>query len=205
MSSTFLAIALLFTLIHSTPIVAFERISTEPSEVRITPPAPRFTDAERQAELARRRAAVASKMADKSVMVLFSAEPKLYTNDVNYVFRQENNLYYLTAFKQPGATLIIRKNGADAIYTLFIRKRNPQFETWNGRMYSNEEAQRISGLSSIRNNDQLEPALKSIRERTEAAIETLYLLLPATERDSDGLREFGQEAEFAKQSPGYKV
>ena len=42
-------------------------------------------------------------------MVLFSAEPKLYTNDVDYVFRQENNLYYLTNLKQAGATLVIRK------------------------------------------------------------------------------------------------
>ena len=83
-----------------------------PTAIRITPPAPVFTDAERQAELARRRAAVAAKMADKSVMILFSAEPKLYTNDVDYVFRQENNLYYLTNLKQAGASLVIKKDGA---------------------------------------------------------------------------------------------
>ena len=65
----------------------------DPTSIIVTPAAPKFTDAERQVELARRRAAVAAKMVDKSVMVLFSAEHKLYTNDVNYVFRQENNLY----------------------------------------------------------------------------------------------------------------
>src|SRR4029078_5928273 len=107
-----------------------------PTAIRVAPPAPVFTDAERQAELARRRAAVAEKMADNSVMVLFSAEPKIYTNDVDYVFRQENNLYYLTAYKQTGASLIIRKKGGDVSYSFFIRKRNPQMETWNGKMLS---------------------------------------------------------------------
>src|SRR5215212_4197893 len=84
-----------------------------------TPPAPVFTVAERHAELARRRAAVAAKMADNSIMVLFSAEPKLYTNDVDYVFRQENNFYYLTALKQEGASLVITKNGGKVTETLF--------------------------------------------------------------------------------------
>jgi Xaa-Pro aminopeptidase len=82
-----------------------------PATIQVTPPAPKFTDAERQAELARRRAAVAAKMADKSMLILFSAEPKLYTNDVDYVFRQENNLYYLTNLKQGNATFVMTKNG----------------------------------------------------------------------------------------------
>ena len=47
--------------------------------IRKTPPAPVFTDAERQAELARRRDAVAKAMKDKSMLIMFSAEPKMYT------------------------------------------------------------------------------------------------------------------------------
>src|SRR4051794_33303317 len=123
--------------------------------IRITPPAPTITDAERQAELERRRTAVASKMADNSVMVLFSAEPKIYTNDVDYVFRQENNLYYLTNLKQGRATLIIQKKGANVSYSLFVPRRDPQQETWNGKMYSNEEVERISGIKGIKNLDEL--------------------------------------------------
>src|SRR5437879_284403 len=110
-----------------------------PTSILITPPAPKFTGAERRAELARRRSAVESKMAAGSMMILFSAEHRLYTNDVDYVFRQENNLYYLTNLKQAGATLVIKKNGAAITETLYLPKRDPQNETWNGRMYSNEE------------------------------------------------------------------
>lgn len=180
-------------------------IRSTPTAIRITPPAPLFTDAERQAELARRRAAVAAQMADNSVMVLFSAEPKLYTNDVDYVFRQENNLYYLTALKQGNATLIITKKGGDANYALFIPKRDPRRETWNGKMYSNEDAGRTSGLSGIKNLEDLAPALKAIKERSDAAIQNVYLLLPLGEADSDGQREFRQESDFARALTGYKV
>src|SRR5690349_10314771 len=130
-------------MISTVPIQAF----SGPTTIFITPAAPKFTDAERQAELAKRRAAVESKMAANSVMILFSAEPKLYTNDVNYVFRQENDFYYLTNLKQAGATLVIKKDAGKIAESVFLPKRDPENETWNGKMYSNGEAATISGIS----------------------------------------------------------
>jgi Xaa-Pro aminopeptidase len=181
-----------------------------PTSIRITPPAPRFSDAERHAELAKRRAAVAAKMADKSMLILFSAEPKLYTNDVDYVFRQENNLYYLTALKQEGVTLVITKDGAAVVETLFLPKRIPSRETWNGKMYSREDATRLSGLKRIVDSSERDAFLQAVKEKKgfaskdgSAAIDAaspakIYVLLPFTERDLNGIREFGVENEFAK-------
>ena len=121
----------------------------DPEGIKYAPPAPKFTDAERHAELAARRAAVAARMADNSVMVMFSAEPRIYTNDVNYVLRQENNIYYLTALKQANLMLVIRKSGGKVTEAVYLPKSNPKFETWNGKMYSNEDAVRISGILNI--------------------------------------------------------
>ena len=133
-----ISLVLLLSIQIFTPAASAHAILAEP--ILITPPAPTFTDAERVAELAKRRSAVAAKMADKSTLVLFSAEPKLYTNDVDYVYRQENNLYYLTALKQNGATLVITKDGTNVTETLFIPKRVPVREAWEGKMYSREQA-----------------------------------------------------------------
>lgn len=176
--------------------------------IRTAPPAPRFSDSERQTELAKRRARVFEAMADNSLLVMFSAEPRIYTNDVDFMYRQENNLYYLTALKQNGATLVLSKRGGVTAEFLFIPKRNPQFETWNGKMYSNEDATRLSGIRTIINaaeQKEFLAALKAAREFVSSggvAIPTtpekLYLLLPADQRDSDGMREFRQENEFAK-------
>ena len=123
--------------------------ANEPNAILVTPPAPKFTDAERQTELAKRRAAVLAKMQPDSMLILWSATPRNYAGDVDFLYRQENNHYYLTNLKQNGSTLVLVKEGQNVSEYLFLPKRNPQFETWNGKMYSNEEAARISGISNI--------------------------------------------------------
>ncbi|MEO6656026.1 MAG: aminopeptidase P family protein [Pyrinomonadaceae bacterium] len=183
------------------PIRAF----AGPPFVPVTPPEPQFTTAERQTELARRRAAVAAAMADKSVMILFSAEHKLYTNDVNYVFRQENNLYYLTNLKQAGATLVIKKDGGTVTETIYLPKRNPQNETWNGKMYANEDAARVSGIKNIVNAAERDVYLQTLKDKKDENLQIVYLLLPDSDRDSDGQREFRVENELSKQIAGYKT
>jgi Xaa-Pro aminopeptidase len=178
----------------------------EPKMIPATPPAPVSTDQERWAELARRRSEVAAKMADNSMLILFSAEPRLYTNDVDYVYRQENNLYYLTNLKQTDAAFVMTKNGAAVKEYLFIPKRDPSREAWEGRMYSNENASQISGLKTIVDSAELESFLRAVRSKkpfnsnNQVALsnsaETLYMLLPP-DADDDGLkREYRHEAEW---------
>lgn len=177
--------------------------------ILITPPAPKITDAERQAELAKRRANVAAEMKDRSILILFSAEPKLYTNDVDYVFRQENNLYYLTGLKQENATLVITKDGGKVTETVFIPKRNALREAWEGKMYSNEEATRISGVKTVVDASERDAFFNAFKSRQNfvakdgaatipAGASTLYLLMPSNDQDEIGHREYRVENEFSK-------
>ncbi|HEX8249189.1 MAG TPA: aminopeptidase P N-terminal domain-containing protein, partial [Pyrinomonadaceae bacterium] len=189
--------------------------SVSPPAIRVTPPAPKFTDAERQSELARRRAEVAKKMAANSLLVLRSAEPRNYAGDVDFYYRQENNLYYLTNLKQTNATLVIAKTGDSVQEYLFLPKRNPQFETWNGKMYSREDATRISGLKTIFDSSETAAFMQALKEKKAFApkegasistgVETLYLQLPQSEGDGIGMAEFRRENEFVKGLTGYKI
>jgi Xaa-Pro aminopeptidase len=179
--------------------------SVGPTSIRITPPAPKFTDAERHAELAKRRAAVAAKMSDKSMLILFSAESKLYTNDVDYVYRQENNLYYLTALKQIGATLVIAKEGGNVTETLFLPRRVPIRETWEGRMYSREDATRLSGINNILDSTNRIAYFDALKALADSTAQSVYLLLPQGPQDRNGEREFGNSVEFSKQIRGYRI
>jgi Xaa-Pro aminopeptidase len=177
-----------------------------PKMILATPPAPVSTDQERWAELAHRRSEIAAKMADNSMLILFSAEPKLYTNDVDYVYRQENNLYYLTNLKQADAAFVMTKNGAAVKEYLFIPKRDPSREAWEGRMYSNENASQISGLKTIVDSAELESFLQAVSSKkpfnsnNQVAIsnsaETLYMLLPSDAEDNNLKREYRHEAEW---------
>lgn len=183
--------------------------------IRVAPPAPKFTDAERQNELSNRRAEVLKRMKPNSIFILRSAEPRNYAGDVDFYYRQENNLYYLTNLKQNGATLVLIKNGTENQEILFLPKRNPQFETWNGKMYSNEDATKISGLQTIVDSVEREAFMQSLISKTAfsakdgfnipANFENVYLLLPYTTGDSDGNAEFSRELEYSKSLNGYKI
>src|SRR2546423_7605591 len=117
--------------------------------VRVTPPAPVFDDAKRLDELAARRKHVAEAIGPGAILVMFSAEPRVYTNDVDYAFRQENNLFYLTNLNQKGATLVMMPAHRAAPEILFLPRRNAARETWTGHMYGAEEAARLSGIKEI--------------------------------------------------------
>jgi len=174
--------------------LTFSTFAQAPRVPIATPPAPVFTDSERQTELAKRRAQVAAQMADNSVLVLFSAEPKLYTGDVDYVFRQENNLFYLTELKEQNISLVIEKKNGKVTETVYLPKRDPRFETWNGKRYSIDDAKRISGIDNIVDAAGFAGYLNSL---AKGSSESIYLLLPDGEQDAEGKREYRQEAAFA--------
>ena len=132
------------------------------SPLRITPPAPQIDDKERQAELAARRKRVADAIGPKGMLVLVSGEPRVYTNDVDYPFRQENNFYYLTSLKQEGSTLVLLPGN---VPLLFLPRRSPALETWTGHMYSPEEAKQVSGVKEIWEAGEFKPFIEAIRNR----------------------------------------
>jgi Xaa-Pro aminopeptidase len=130
------------------------------------PPDPVWDDAARLAELAARRAKVAEYVGAKSLLVLFSAEPRVYTGDVDYEFRQENNFFYLTQLNQEGATLVLLP-GAPLLYReiLFLPRRIASQEVWTGHMYSPEEAYKLSGIGEIWDAKEFEPFMRALRQR----------------------------------------
>jgi len=132
--------------------------------IRVTPPAPAFDDAKRLDELAARRKHVADAIGAKAMLVLFSTEPRVYTNDVDYQFRQENNLYYLTNLNQKRATLVLMPGSAQLPEILFLPRRSPAAETWTGHMYSAQEAAQLSGIKEIWEASEFDGFVKAVRD-----------------------------------------
>ena len=209
-------ITIALSMLSPTLAIETDLDKTKPNVIRVAPPAPKFADAERQAELAKRRANSAKAMSDNSLMILFSSEPKNYAGDVDFYYRQENNLYYLTNLRQNNATLVLIKDGASMREILFLPKRNPAAETWNGKMYSREQATQISGVKTIVDSSELNNFLQSLKDKKAFSAkdesigvstfpENLYLLMPDSEKDGDGMAEFRKENEFSKSLTGYKI
>jgi Xaa-Pro aminopeptidase len=123
----------------------------KPAAIQETPPAPVITDAERVAELEMRRGRVAQKLGATGILVLYTGDPRVYTNDVNYEFRAENNYFYLTGLNQNRGRLVMMPGNTKYPAVLFLPVRDPAAETWTGHMYSPDEAVRISGVNEIWN------------------------------------------------------
>lgn len=206
-NSFFLALYILFSL-SAIALPAFSAETPEPKAIVVTPPAPKFTDAARQAELARRRAEVARRIGGDGALIMFSAQPKIYTGDVDFMFRQENNYYYLTHLRQVGSRLAIVNDGSTVKEIIFLPKRNPQNETWNGHMYSVEEAQQISGIKTVLEASEFPAFSEAVKARhpftskdgkvsVDFSKKQLWLLAPNSGNDPDDSREFAQEIKFA--------
>jgi Xaa-Pro aminopeptidase len=149
------------------PLLAGGRAIDKPSNsvIRITPPAPVLGQKTIHAELASRRARMGQAIGAKGILILLSAEPRVYANDVDYEYRQENNLYYLTNLKQKGATLVLAPANSLTPEILFIPRRNAFAETWTGHMYTAAEANEASGIKEIWDTTELAPFLSSLRNR----------------------------------------
>jgi Xaa-Pro aminopeptidase len=189
----------------------------DPSVIRITPAAPVIDERARLSELATRRARVAQSIGSKAMLVLFSAEPRLYANDVNYLYRQENNLYYLTQLRQEGATLILLPGNTRMPELLFLPRRNPAAETWTGHMYSPEEAAQRSGIREIWDAREFEPFMKAVHSHQAYQPKQANVLMSVADGspsvDSGGLfsaaakneaelyllQPKGQEAEYSQE------
>jgi Xaa-Pro aminopeptidase len=173
--SSYLTIAASIVVFFCLMMIPSSRIdvsaSTGPSEFwRLAPAAPKITESERAAEFGARRQEVMKQMGDKAVMVLLSTEPRLYNNDTDYHYRQENNLYYLTGIKQDGVTLALIPGATRSREIIFAPERNPAMETWNGRMMSVDEIRARSGVKEVWNSRLLGGFLAALAPKAETAV-----------------------------------
>lgn len=112
-------------------------------------------------ELAERRARILDGMGS-GIMILFGAEPKVFSNDVNYPYRQESNLFYLTGISQPGATLVLLPGNQSQKEILFLPRRDPAREIWTGHMIGVEEARRLTGIAHVWPSEEFDAFVEAV-------------------------------------------
>ncbi|MFN8791200.1 MAG: aminopeptidase P N-terminal domain-containing protein [Bdellovibrionales bacterium] len=102
----------------------------------------------------RRRDKVLAKLGSKALLVM--AHPEYIRNDdVHYPYRQDSNLYYLTGFEEPESALLLLP-GKNPQEVLFVRRKNPERETWDGFRYGPQEAQTQFQIQQVYPIDEFE-------------------------------------------------
>jgi len=108
-------------------------------------------------DLAARRARVMDRLGPEAMLILWSAPTVRYSNDIDYKYRQDSNLYYLTGVTQPGTMLILMPGNETRREILFVKDRNPAQEHWTGPLLSAEEARTQTGIGTVLPSSQFEP------------------------------------------------
>ncbi|MEQ6124118.1 aminopeptidase P N-terminal domain-containing protein [Pseudotenacibaculum sp. MALMAid0570] len=104
-----------------------------------------------------RRDLLRSKMPKNSVAVVFANPVRNRANDVDYVYHQDPNFYYLTGYREPNAVLVIfsddqtDENGNNYNEVIYVQQRNARAEMWNGRRLGTEGAKKQLGFSKAYN------------------------------------------------------
>ena len=104
---------------------------------------------ELQEDLRARRARVMEQLGPHSMLILWSADLKSYSNDVEYEFRQDSDLYYLTAMEQDQTILVLMPSNETRKEILFIKEKDPEREHWEGRIMSKKDATAHTGIETV--------------------------------------------------------
>jgi Xaa-Pro aminopeptidase len=76
-----------------------------------------------------------------SIAILRSAPERTMSRDVEYLYRQGSDFYYLTGIEEDDVTAVFRPGAADGKrYVLFLRPRDPRREPWVGARVAAPEA-----------------------------------------------------------------
>lgn len=101
-------------------------------------------------EFQSRRASVTKEIGRDGVLIAFSAETARRTGDVDWPFRQEDNLLYLTGFAEPETTLVLLPGETETKELIFVREPDPLNERWTGRIPLTAEVTAATGVREVR-------------------------------------------------------
>lgn len=100
-------------------------------------------------ELAARHQALAAAMPDNSVTILFSGEDKYRSNDVEWPFRQSNEINYFTGSTKRQTSFVLIKDGDEVTTVIFAQEADPTFETWIGRIPDFDTIKQATGVDMV--------------------------------------------------------
>lgn len=93
-----------------------------------------------QEEFTARRERVLEQMQDNSALLIFTESEKRRNSDCDYLFRPDSYFWYLTGFAEPQSAILLVKQTNKTESIIFVRKKDPLMETWNGKRLGVEES-----------------------------------------------------------------
>src|ERR1700719_29543 len=114
-----------------------------------------------------RRKRMMEAIAPGATAIMPSAPVAVRSGDVEFVYRQDSDFYYLTGFAEPESVALLSPGHPDGEFVMFVRPRDKERETWTGRRAGIEGAIIEYGADKAYVIDELEKILPRYLEKSE--------------------------------------
>ncbi len=115
-----------------------------------------------QDDLKARRARAMERLGPDAVAIFWSAPVRVFSTDVEYEYRQDSNLLYLTGLDQEDTILVLMPGNETRKEMLFVREADARREHWNGHSLTTEEASAATGIETVMTVNQFEPFVAAV-------------------------------------------
>jgi len=106
-------------------------------------------------------------IAPGATAIMTSAPVATRSGDVEFIYRQDSDFYYLTGFGEPESVAVLSPGHPDGEFVMFLRPRDKERETWTGRRAGVEGAMIEYGADKAYVIDELEKILPRYLEKSE--------------------------------------
>ncbi|NUN04923.1 MAG: aminopeptidase P family protein [Bdellovibrio sp.] len=121
---------------------------------------------------AERRKKLGQEIAGGALVV--GSHPELVRNhDVHFPYRQDSNMFYLTGWEEPDSVLIYRP-GMKPETVMFVRRKDPERETWDGFRYGPEGCEREFKIDKAYHIDEFAKVAPQLLKEVDRVYYRLY-------------------------------
>ncbi len=133
-----------------------------------------------------------------AVAILPGAPAAIRSNDVEFVYRQDSDFYYLTGFPEPESAALFAPGHCDGEFVLFVAPRDRERETWTGRRAG------VEGATADYGADQAYPAteFEQVAARYLERAERLHYPLGINARMNERMLKLYRQAHALKARTG---
>ena len=113
-------------------------------------------------EFARRRRALLGALESGCAAIVPSSPVKARSRDVDYPYRPDSNLFYLTGFSEPESVAVLIPGRPEGEFVVFCRERDPKRELWEGKRSGPEGAKKDFGADSAYPVDRMDEVMPKL-------------------------------------------
>jgi Xaa-Pro aminopeptidase len=153
-----------------------------------------------------------AKLPPNSIAILHATPLKTMSTDVEYLYRQDSDFWYLTGIEDPEAAAILRPGAPEAQrYVVFVKRRDPRVESYEGPRVGPREAPAAYGADAAFSSDDFLERLAMYDTASRsysgflAGVEELHLSDGGDAEWADGLREVLGEMRAREAGPSTVV